>query len=293
MRRRSFVKTLAASAATVGIATTTASAGGGNDNLDGPSDYPGVSTRDHFEITWYGSVELADDETSTSFDFRGDWGNYWDGDELFLMVHGWNNDREGAIDTAYTADRGLQEQGYDEIGAVYTWDSDKGGGLDDGWYEAQEIAQENGPKLAAFVYYWTQEWYPDVPIRIEAHSLGAQVVGSAVRTLRNWGLSNVLQDVVLLGGAADNDECAVEGDYGPGFEYAAEQVVNCYKTDDGVLEWAYSLGELDRAVGETGVEGTTPSNMTELDVTNVVPDHYSHYELKADGGCQDLVVGTW
>ncbi|MFC6954516.1 DUF726 domain-containing protein [Halorubellus litoreus] len=272
--------------------TGVASAGGdGNDTLDAPQDFPGVSTRDHFDITWYGSVELV--EGTYSYDYRGDWAKYDDGDELHLFVHGWNSDDsdDDDIDGGYTMGRALAEQSAEETTAVYTWDADKGGGVDQGWYEAQEIAAQNGPKLANFLLDWQAN--DGRPVKLVAHSLGAQVVASAMKNLRAWGYPDVVDDLVLVGGAADNEACAVDGEYGPGLEYAAESVLNCYKTDDSVLEWAYSLGELNTAVGESGVDGTPPANMTELDVTDVVPDHYSYPELKEDGGCMDVVVQNW
>lgn len=291
MRRRTFIKGAAATGTIAVAGTGLASAGGGNDKLDAPSDYPGVSTRDHFEITWYGSVELV--EGTYDYDYRGDWASYDHGDELLLFVHGWNNDdsEDDDIDGAYTCEQALIEQGYDETGAVYTWDSDKGGGVDDGWYEAQEIAAQNGPKLANFVTDWNAN--DGRPIRMVAHSLGAQVVCETAKNLHSWGYPDAIDSITLLGGAADNEACARDGEYGPSLEYAAERVLNCYKTDDAVLEWAYSLGEFNKAVGETGVEGTPPANMTEIDVTDVVPDHYSYPELKGDGGCMDVVLENW
>ncbi|WP_227133015.1 lipase family alpha/beta hydrolase [Halorubellus salinus] len=292
MRRRTILRGAAATGTMALAGTGLASAGGdGNDELDAPDDYPGVSTREHFDINWYGAVEL--DEGTYSYDSRGDWAKYDDGDELTLFVHGWRteNEDDGDINGAYTAEKALQEQGYDPTGAVYTWDADKGGGIDDGWYEAQEIAAQNGPKLANFLLDWQAS--DGRPVRLVAHSLGAQVVCSAMKNLRAWEYPNVVDSLVLVGGAADNEACAIDGEYGPGLEYAAESVLNCYKTDDTVLEWAYSLGELNTAVGESGVDGTPPANMTERDVTDVVPDHYSYPELKEDGGCMDVVVENW
>lgn len=275
----------------LGTGVASAGKGGGADKLDAPTDYPGVSTRDHFSINWYGGVEL--DEGTYNYDYRGDWAKYDHGDELLMFVHGWNNDddEDEDIDGAYTCEQALIEQGYDETGVVYTWDSDKGGGIDDGWYEAQEIAQQNGPKLANFLLDWQST--DGRPVRIVAHSLGAQVVCSAMANLHYWGYSNVVEDLVLVGGAADDGECALEGSYGPGLQGAARQVLNCYKTDDSVLEWAYSLGEFDTAVGEEDVDGTPPANWVSLNVTNVVPDHYSYAELKEHGGCMDVVVNNW
>jgi len=265
--------------------------GDGSEKLDAPQDYPGISTRDHFDINWYGSVVLVEGEEN--YDRRGDMAAHDDGDELLLVVHGWrsDDDEDDDIDMAYTAEEALIEQGYDETGAVYTWDADKGGGIDDGWYEAREIAERNGPKLANFVTDWNAN--DGRPIRIVAHSLGATVACSAMDVLHDREEENAVSDVVLLGGAVDDGECSVDGEWGPGLEYAAESVLNCYKTDDSVLEWAYSLGEFDAAVGEEGVEGTPPDNWTEVDVTDAVPDHYSYPELKDDGGCMDVVADNW
>lgn len=294
IRRRTFIRATAATGA-LGIAGTGTAAGGGKgdgaDKLDAPGDYPGISTRDHFEINWYGSVVLVEGEER--YDRRGDLASYDDGEKLLLYVHGWrsDDDEDDDIDAAYTAEEALVEQGYDGTGAVYTWDADKGGGIDDGWYEAQEIAQRNGPELANFVTDWADN--DGRPIRVVAHSLGARVACSAMADLRDRGAENAVKDLVLLGGAADNEACAVDGEWGPGLAYGAENVLNGYKTDDSVLEWAYSLGEFNKAVGETGIEGTAPDNVTEVDVTDVVPDHYSYPELKEDGGCMDVVVENW
>jgi esterase/lipase superfamily enzyme len=291
MRRRAFIRRTAVAGTVSVLGSGVASAGGGDDALDAPDDYPGVTTRDHFSINWYGGVEL--DAGKYEYGFRGDWSKYDDGNELELFVHGWRSDdaADDDINGAYTAEKALQEQGYDPFGAVFTWDADKGGGIDQGWYEAQDIANRNGPKLAKFVHDWLNG--DGRPIRLVAHSLGAQVVGSAMNYLASWGYEDAVESLVLLGGAADDQAYAVDGKYGSGVATAPRRVLNCYKTDDSVLEWAYSLGELDTAVGETGVEGTPPANMTEVNVTNVVPDHYSYPELKADGGCMDVVVNNW
>lgn len=293
MRRRTFLGRAAAASIVTAAGSGVATAGGlkdGNDQLSAPADYPGITTRDHFDVTWYGSVEL--DAGASEYDTRGDWAAYDDGDELLLYVHGWRSEEdEHDVDGAYTAEQALAEQGYDETVAVYTWDADKGGGIDDGWYEAKEIAERNGPKLANFVTDWNAN--DGRPIRMVAHSLGAQVVCSAMVVLHGWGVANAVEDLVLLGGAVDDGACAVGGEYGAGLEYVGKHVLNCYKTDDGVLDWAYELGEFDEAVGEDGVDGTPPSNLTQVDVTDVVPDHYSYPELKADGGCMDVVVQHW
>jgi esterase/lipase superfamily enzyme len=292
--RRQFLKTAGAvGIAGVTLGTGTAAAGGGAETLSAPDDYPRVSTRDHYEINWWGSVERAGDESATSYDVRGDWSGLGSAGELLVFVHGWrsDDDSDDAIDRAYTAGEALAEVGYDEFDVAFSWDSDKGGGLDQGWYEAQEIANRNGPKLANFVTDWNDA--DGRPVRVVCHSLGAQVTLSALNALEAWGRANAVRDVVVLGGAADNEACSVGGEYGDGIATAAEQVVNCHKTDDAVLQWAYSIGEFNSAVGETGVEGTPPGNYWDVNVTEAVPDHYSYPELAEDGGCMDVVVNNW
>jgi hypothetical protein len=70
MRRRTLLKGAVATGTLATAGTGLASAGGGNDDLDAPLDYPGVTTRDHFDITWYGSVERV--EGTYEYDYRGD-----------------------------------------------------------------------------------------------------------------------------------------------------------------------------------------------------------------------------
>lgn len=86
----------------------------------------------------------------------------------------------------------------------FTWDSDKGGGVDSGWNEAVGIARQNGPKLA--------QWIADhndrggAPVRIIGHSLGARVTAEALSNLRARGRFNAVESVTLLGGAIDDQE---------------------------------------------------------------------------------------
>jgi esterase/lipase superfamily enzyme len=292
--RRQFLKrswSIGAAALTVGAGT--AAAGGGSDTLGAPEDYPRVSTRDHYEITWWGSVERAGGESTTSYDVAGDWSGAGSADELLVFVHGWRSDdaEDDAIDRAYTAGEALENEGYGGFDVAFSWDSDKGGGIDQGWYEAQEIANRNGSKLAQFVSDWIDR--NGGSIRLMCHSLGAQVTLSALDDLRSRGRRNAVKDVVVLGGAADDEACSVGGEYGDGIAYAAGNVHNYHKTDDDVLQWAYSIGEFNSAVGETGVEGTPPGNYRDVDVTDDVPDHFSYPELKEDGGCLDVVANDW
>lgn len=290
--RRQFMRTTAGAA--VGVAGLTATsgtavAGGDNGSAEAPHDYPLVSTRDHYEISWWGSVQQADGHNAYDYDIEGNWGKYDDAREIAMFVHGWNQDDgdDQDIDSAYTCELSLDRNDYDAFNVGFSWDSDKGGGLDQGWYEATEIADRNGPKLANWV------WNTDRPIRLVGHSLGARVVLSALETLDYWGATDAVRSATLLGGAADDQSVSTEERYGTAIESVTGQFDNYYKTDDQVLSWAYSLGEFDTAVGEQGIEDgkTPPSNYEDHDVTNTVPDHGSYYE--PGDGCMPTVANDF
>ena len=260
----------------------TPSGDGNDDALDAPEDYPVVTTRDHFEVTWYGSVSLADGHTETVYDVDGDWPSA--GAELTLFVHGWLNDGESGRDSAHTAEVALREADYDDPVVGYVWDADEYV-----WWTATEIAERNGAKLANFTTDYLAD-HPDASVRYVAHSLGARVVLRALATLHEWGRADAVESVSLLGGAADDDAVAADGEYGDDVEYAAGAVHNYWKDDDAVLQWAYSLAEADAAVGEEGCEGTTPANYEDHNVDDV-PDHFSYPE--PGEGCVDDVVADF
>ncbi|MFB6178442.1 MAG: hypothetical protein ABEI77_01805 [Halorientalis sp.] len=136
-----------------GAATGTAAAGGSDGSYEAPQDYPLVSTRDHYAINWYGSPYLTAGHTATDYDIVGNWDTYDDADEICVFVHGWNQDdsNDDDIDSSYTCELALDQNGYDAFNVGFSWDSDKGGGIDQGWYEAKEIARDNGPKLANWI----------------------------------------------------------------------------------------------------------------------------------------------
>jgi len=272
---------LAAGAATVGglaVGATGATAA---------DPYPRVTTRGHFEVSW-GDVDLTDGNTRFNYETEGaipglDTGA---GDELLVFAHGWRNDESDAIDTFETGERALATNGYDRPVIGYSWDADTD--LFD-WWDATDIAERNGLKLANFLYEYDQAT-DGVDVRLMAHSLGARVVLSAVQVLAYNDLNDVVTSLSLLGGAADNDALATDGEYGPDVAVATGRTDNFWKSDDDVLQWAYSTAEFDSAVGEEGVEGTPPSNYEDHNVDDV-PDHFSYYA--PDEGCIDEVVAEF
>ncbi|WP_257300007.1 DUF726 domain-containing protein [Haloarchaeobius sp. FL176] len=281
--RRRFLGTAATAAAGTGLAVAA------TDEAAASADaYPRVTTRGHYDITWYGSVYLADGHTEWDYDTVGDIPGLDSvaPDELLVHVHGWMNEPDSAIEGFQTAESSYRDNGYDGAVIGFSWDSDSSVF---GWWDSTEIAEENGKKLANFVDDYRQA-NPDTTIRLVCHSLGARVTLRCIELLNANGITDAVQSVSLLGGAADNDAVSTGGRYGPDLADAVGQVDNYWKDGDDVLNWAYTTAEFDSAVGEEGCEGTQPGNYQDHNV-DYVPDHFSYYY--PDDGCVSEVVSEW
>jgi hypothetical protein len=250
--------------------------------------FPRVSTRGHFDVTWYGSVYLKDGYGAYEYDTVGSIPGVDTAapDELLVHVHGWRNESNEAVDGFRTAREAYRANGYDHPVIGFTWDSDSSVF---GWWDSTEIAEENGKKLAQFVYDYASA-NPNTTIRLVCHSLGARVQLSAVEVLAEANVTDAVDSISLLGGAADDDAVSMGGAYGADIEAAVGQADNFWMDDDDVLDWAYTVGEFDSAVGEEGCEGTPPSNYQDHNV-EYVPDHFSYDE--PGEGCIGDVVAEW
>jgi hypothetical protein len=271
-------------------ATGQAAAFDGDDgDIVGAQDYPRATTRGHFDIHWWYGDQLTDGHDATDFDTVGTIPGYDtadDPDEVVVAVHGWRTEQSAAPDHFATVSASLSDNGYDAPVVGFSWDSDTS---TTDWWPATDIAERNGPKLAHFLVEFAAQ-SPGTAFRLTGHSLGARVVLEAIKTLDYWGYRDLLASATLLGGAADNDSVSTDGEYGDHIEAAVGRLDNFWKSDDSVLEWAYSTGEFDSAVGEEGCEGPQPGNYTDHNV-DYVPDHFSYHE--PGDGCMPAVVGTF
>jgi hypothetical protein len=296
--RRTLLRTATATAVGgAGLAASTSSAAAGNltsgdcEEASAPSDFPRVSTREHFDD----DANLINGESAWSYDVEGGWPGSWGEDTLTLFIHGWLNSNQEALDGGYETKLALKQEGYGGDAAVFTWDSDKGGGIDQGWGESKEIAQKNGRKLANFTQWYSRTYGVDV--RWIGHSLGAEVVLYGLQSLDDdYGLSNQVKSVTFLGGAVENDDVSTDAgwwddEFGDHIEFAAETCDNFYSTDDEVLEWIFETWEFDGALGDDGIEGPAPYNYTDHNVTDIVPTHYDYNTRGC--GCIGQVVDAW
>ncbi len=285
-----------AAAGVVGTAAVSQPVAAGDksaDNADAPSDFPRVTTRDHFD----GDANLINGETEWSYSVDGSW-PFWGEEELTLFVHGWrsSDEEDQDIDAGYENRLAMEDAGYTGSTAVFSWDSDKGGGLDGGWGDAKDIAERNGKKLANFCQWYAQEY--GVGIRLIAHSLGARVTVYALRTIASaYGISDLFESVTLVGGAIEKDDPSMDAgwsddEFGPEIEYATKQFDNFHSYDDWILEDVYYVREAEEAVGEVGIQYTAPDNYTDFDVTAEIGESHKNY-YKEDEGVMDQIVAQF
>jgi pimeloyl-ACP methyl ester carboxylesterase len=279
MRRRSFLKTAAASTAglaTLGAGTATAA-----------TYVPYVSTRGHYDD----EGNLTSGHTAYDYDTVGTVPGVDGGcsSDMTVMVHGWwkkgdASEAEAAAEDKFEhCDQQLDANGYwgDVVG--YSWDNNvDSDAWDYGWGTAKEVATKNGAKLAQFLLDY--KYNCGGTVRLVAHSLGARVTFSALQTLDDsyyWDdYGYTIQSVHFIGAAVDNERPSLE--HGDGYYAVANETdatYNYYSEEDDVLEWVYNSYEWDQALGETGKEdgNTAPGNYADFDATAQVGDDHSGY----------------
>ena len=69
-------------------------------------------------------------------------------------------------------------------------------------------------------------------------------------------------------------------------------MANFHSRNDRVLAWLYRIGDRTRAVGHGGIRDpdAAPDSYLDVDVTDLVGDHYSYYQ--PGEGCLPRLVET-
>ena len=234
-----------------------------------PNSQPVVTTR--------GLLDSAEEPAAET---EGAW-SFDDASEVFLFVHGFSTDAETARDNAYTAQLALGESTSAPV-VAYSWDSDVE------WEQAKDNAVANRTLLAQWLMEWAET--DRRPVHVLAHSLGARVTGETLRVLAEQGATDVLASVSLLGGAIPYDSVVQGGRYGDAIEAVDAPVSNFYSQNDKVLSWVYRASDRTHAVGHAGTRdaGPLPDGYQDVNVTDLVADHYSYFE--PGEGCLPRVV---
>ena len=131
--------------------------------------------------------------------------------EISIMVHGMRNDSAGAASKVSIASERLACLGYVHPVIGFSYDSDVvGAHLRRGYVRALEvahaIAEKNGFHLAAFLEDFARSH--GTAVRLLGHSLGSEVIVSAVRHLRRGGHAPLIRSVHLFAASATRNDLA-------------------------------------------------------------------------------------
>ena len=272
---------------------------------------PEVTTRDHFSTS---SGKRRKTHTRYDYGIAGTIPGLTPGtscpEHLAIAVHGWTNPPMDGQDKFLRAQASLRQLGYNGPVVGFSWDSDTQrcpldfpvigdaicfitGDKLRGFDEGKEIADGNGPKLAAFLGDFKAHC-PCTAIHLMGHSLGARVVLQTLqafaedRSLR-WSQLGAgrIDDVHLFGAAVNNESPQLNKDFGESIQNEVEKIYNYYSKEDWVLSEPYNYKESSDAVGRSGIENRrqTPTNYTDVDVEDLIKkDHFLYWGKRDEIG---------
>lgn len=174
--------------------------------------------------------------------------------EMSVMVHGLRNDRAAAVEKFRIAQNRLRRLGYRHPVIGYSYDSNTYGAHREQYRRRAlgtgiRIAKQNGADLAQFITDFGRD-SPDTRLRLLGHSLGSQVILSAIERLDRAGVYGAVEAVYLFGASIPADFMRT---YGGSMSRAVRgRMINYYAPTDAVLQEA-----ADEGMRPLGLHGST------------------------------------
>jgi hypothetical protein len=196
-------------------------------------------------------------------------------DDLFIVIHGFNNTPKKAANILALASESLREDGFDGAIIGFSWDANTqfDAWNTTGFHECRRNACENGPKLARFVLEYKARC-PNTRVHILGYSIGCRLALETALALYTdpafADTSTRIDSIFLAGAAVDNEEVQTDEKYGAAIENRVGVLYNFYSLEDKVLGTLYPIKETDLALGETDIENPemAPSNYVSVNVEN-------------------------
>ncbi|MDP1608233.1 MAG: DUF726 domain-containing protein [Chlamydiales bacterium] len=198
------------------------------------------------------------------------------GKRVLILFHGFNNDKESVLSTYFTIKKNIDAASssakkpvYDEV-IGYLWP-----GCDSRleYFEAKENVEEIAKRTLQLISLVASE---AGQVDIMAHSMGNYLFLEAMKNSKNTGL---VTNYFSLGAAVDNESIQKGEVYYSSIKNCKEVYV-AYSEEDGVLEYLYTLAELDKALGGSGIEDISelPSHVQLVDCSEIVDSHSAYFE---------------
>ncbi len=156
------------------------------------------------------------------------------------MIHGFRNDKAGAVEKTIIAKNKLRKLGHIHPVIGYSYDSNTWGAhliafAKHALSVGQTIAKKNGRNLAIFIEDF-KSISPKTKIRLLGHSLGSQVILSAVERLSKKNQNSGIIESVYFFGASIAADVPSSDKYGSMLQRVIKgKILNYYSPNDDVL----------------------------------------------------------
>lgn len=200
---------------------------------------PRISTRGYYDLSSGVTLKNNSYYTYPKNDFK----KLTDSQEVTIMIHGLRNDNAGAVAKVVLAQKQLRKLGYVHPVIGYSYDSNTTGAhlikhAKRALAVGQKIAIKNGKNLGKFIEDF-KTVSPKTKIRLMGHSLGSQVILSALEYLARKKQNTEIVETAYLFGASITEDVPSSKKYGKIIQNMIKsKIVNYYAPKDEVLLWA-------------------------------------------------------
>lgn len=213
---------------------------------------PRISTRGYYDLATGKTLKKKSYDLYPKRFFK-ELGNY---PEFTIVVHGMRNNKQGALEKFKIAKKRLRQLGYKYPIVGFSYDSNvKGVQYKSHEREAtkigQLIAKKNGMNLARFIIDIKKK-YPHIKIQLMGHSLGSEIILSALTKMNNKDFV----DVVYFFGSSINTNVLEFRKVRKAIQKTIrKKLVNYYSHNDDVLKQAYTSKVIEKPLGYSGYFG--------------------------------------
>lgn len=217
---------------------------------------PRISTRGYYDLSSGATLKNNSYYTYPKNDFK----KLVDSQEITIMIHGLRNDNAGAVAKVVLAQKQLRKLGYVHPVIGYSYDSNTTGAhlikhAKRALAVGQKIAVKNGRNLGKFIEDF-KETSPKTRIRLMGHSLGSQVILSALEYLAKKKKNIGIVEGAYFFGASITEDVPSSKKYGKILQSVINsKIVNYYAPKDEVLLWANKEKYVNGPLGLNGATG--------------------------------------
>lgn len=217
---------------------------------------PRISTRGYYDLSSGATLKNNSYYTYPKNDFK----KLANSQEITIMIHGLRNDNAGAVAKVVLAQKQLRKLGYVHPVIGYSYDSNTTGAhlikhAKRALAVGQKIAVKNGRNLGKFIEDF-KETSPKTRIRLMGHSLGSQVILSALEYLAKKKKNVGIVEGAYFFGASITEDVPSSKKYGKILQSMINsKIVNHYAPKDEVLLWANKEKYVNGPLGLNGATG--------------------------------------